>query len=87
MISTQFFFSVLIEGRFRVVEDEARKREILGALVRKYEPQNADFSMSQKQFKNSEKHTFVGLVEVECISTKAKFGQNLAPADFECIIN
>ena len=38
MTPTQFFFSVLIEGRFEVVQDLAQKCEILDALVRKYEP-------------------------------------------------
>lgn len=87
MIPTQFFFSVMIAGQFRVVEDNALKREILGALVRKYEPQSSNFSFSKKAFAGSERGVFVGFIEIEHLSVKAKFGQNLKQSEFESILS
>lgn len=87
MIPTQFFFSVMIWGRFVVVEDNAMKRVILSALVAKYEPQSQNFSFEKSAFSGSEKGVFVGFVEIEKLSVKAKFGQNLKEGDFEWIIS
>lgn len=87
MIPTQFFFCVMIAGQFRVVEDNALKREILGALVRKYEPQSENFSFSKKEFAGSERGVFVGFIEIEHLSVKAKFGQNLKQSEFESILS
>ncbi|MGX3045147.1 pyridoxamine 5'-phosphate oxidase family protein [Helicobacter sp. T3_23-1056] len=87
MIPTQFFFSALVVGRFRVVEDLADKRAVLGALVAKYEPQSEHFSFSKKAFIGSERGVFVGIVEIESISIKAKFGQNLKHSEFESILS
>lgn len=87
MIPTQFFFSVMITGQFRVVEDNESKREILGALVRKYEPQSSNFSFSKKEFAGSERGVFVGFIEIEHLSVKAKFGQNLKQGEFESILS
>lgn len=87
MIPTQFFFCVMITGQFRVVEDNALKREILGALVRKYEPQSSNFSFSKKAFAGSERGVFVGFIEIEHLSVKAKFGQNLKQSEFESILS
>ena len=87
MIPTQFFFSVMIVGQFRVVEDSASKREILSALVRKYEPQSENFSFSKKAFAGSERGVFVGFIEIKSMSVKAKFGQNLKQSEFESILS
>lgn len=87
MIPTQFFFSVMIVGKFCVANDNAEKREILGALVRKYEPQSQNFSFDKKAFAGSEKGVFVGFIDIESISVKAKFGQNLKDSEFESIMN
>lgn len=87
MIPTQFCFSVMITGQFRVVEDNESKREILGALVRKYEPQSSNFSFSKKAFAGSERGVFVGFIEIEHLSVKAKFGQNLKQSEFESILS
>lgn len=87
MIPTQFFFCVMIAGQFRLVEDSAHKREILSALVAKYEPQSENFSFSKKAFAGRENGVFVGFIEIEHLSTKAKFGQNLKQAEFESILS
>ena len=87
MIPTQFFFSVIISGKFCVAEDNALKREILSALVAKYEPQSQNFSFDKKAFMGKEKGVFVGFVEIESLSVKAKFGQNLRQSDFESIMS
>ena len=87
MIPTQFFFSAMIAGDFCVVSDLAQKREILSALVAKYEPQSTNFSFSKSAFSGKENGVFVGFVEIESISVKAKFGQNLKDSDFESILH
>lgn len=86
MTPTQFFFSVLIEGRFVVVEDLGQKREVLDALVRKYEPANAEFSLEKSVFAGAEKGTFVGIIEAQSLSAKAKFGQNMSQSAFETLM-
>lgn len=86
MTPTQFFFSVLIEGRFEVVQDLAQKCEILNALVHKYEPQNADFRLENSPSNGAQKHTFVGVIKVENLSAKAKFGQNMSQSVFEGVM-
>lgn len=87
MIPTQFFFSAMIVGDFCVVDDLAKKREILSALVAKYEPQSSNFSFDKKAFMGSENGVFVGFIEIQSISVKAKFGQNLKDSDFESIMS
>lgn len=87
MIPTQFFFSAMIVGDFCVVDDLAKKREILSALVAKYEPQSSNFSFNKKAFMGSENGVFVGFIEIQSISVKAKFGQNLKDSDFESIVS
>ena len=87
MIPTQFFFCVMIAGQFCVATDNALKREILSALVAKYEPQSENFSFSKKAFAGRENGVFVGFIEIEHLSVKAKFGQNLKQAEFESILS
>lgn len=87
MIPTQFFFSVMIVGKFCVANDNALKREILGTLVAKYESQSQNFSFDKKAFAGSEKGVFVGFIDIESISVKAKFGQNLKDSEFESIMS
>lgn len=87
MIPTQFFFSIMIAGRFCVAKDSADKRTILSALVAKYEPQSKNFSFSKKAFAGRENGVFVGFIEIESMSVKAKFGQNLKQSEFESIMS
>ena len=85
MVPTQFFFSVMAMGRFEVISDNARKKGLLEALVRKYEPENTHFELSG-HFGGKERGVFVGVLKPQTLTAKAKFGQNLSPKDFESII-
>lgn len=87
MIPTQFFFSVFLEGKFEVVNDFEKKKEILCELVKKYEPNNANFSMEAKHFLGATKRTFVGVINTCNITAKAKFGQNMSKIDIDRIID
>ena len=69
-----------------MVQDLAQKCEILDALVRKYEPQNATFCLEKSPFAGAQKHTFVGVIKVENLSAKAKFGQNMSQSVFEGVM-
>lgn len=44
-------------------------------------------SMYKGQFKNSKIHTFVGIIKIYNMKTKAKFGQNMRDSDITIIIN
>ena len=70
MIPTQFFFSVFIEGKFEVVTQSQKKKQMLEALVRKYEDESFIFKDGQ------ENGVFTGVIKAETLSAKAKFGQN-----------
>lgn len=85
MIPTQFFFSVYINGRFETINDNQKKKYILHNLVKKYEPQE-HIDMDSIQFKGQEKGVFVGIIAVESMTVKAKFGQNMKQEDREQII-
>ena len=86
MIPTQFFFSVFVEGKFEVVDDLAKKRKVLYELVRKYEPENINMSMNFGQFKNTEIGVFVGVIKIQNMTAKAKFGQNMSDDEISVII-
>ena len=87
MTPTQFFFSIFVEGKFEVVDDLDKKRKVLYELVRKYEPENINMSMDKGQFKGSENYTFVGVIKIQNMTAKAKFGQNMSDEDISVIIN
>ena len=87
MIPTQFFYSILAEGKIAVVADFAEKERILEHLVKKYEPQNAAFSMAVPPFKNKIKGTFVFKMLISNLTIKAKFGQNMSAKMFAEIQN
>lgn len=86
MIPTQFFFSAYFSGAFESITDSHRKKQILKALVQKYEPYRDSLDMDLGQFRGSEKGVFVGVIKVENQSVKAKFGQNLKEEAREQII-
>ena len=80
MIPTQFFFSVYIEGKFEVITENQKKRQMLEFLVKKYE--NRNFILKEGQ----ENGVFTGIIKAQTLSAKAKFGQNLDDEKIKILI-
>ncbi|OEJ15992.1 antibiotic resistance protein [Brachyspira hampsonii] len=87
MIPTQFFFSVFIEGEFENIDDISRRKEILYKIVRKYEPNNNNLSIDNKIFDYAQKNMLIGVIKIENITAKAKFGQNISDEEIKIIID
>lgn len=77
--ATQFFASVLIEGKLEFIEDGDKKAEILNALMKKFQKEDSfekivyDKAMYTKML---DKTTIIEL-KIETQSCKIKVGQNL----------
>ncbi|WP_157150604.1 pyridoxamine 5'-phosphate oxidase family protein [Brachyspira sp. SAP_772] len=89
MIPTQFFFSVYIEGEVNLIStSESQKRKnILYELVKKYEKDNTNLSIESKMFEYAKNSMMVGVIKIENITAKAKFGQNMGDEEINIIIN
>ena len=88
MIPTQFFFSVYIEGEVNLIStSEAQKRKnILYELVKKYEKNNTNLSIENKMFEYAKNSMMVGVIKIENITAKAKFGQNMSDEEINILI-
>lgn len=77
--ATQFFASVLIEGKLKFIEDGDKKAEVLNALMKKFQKEDSfekiayDKAMYTKML---DKTTIIEL-KIETQSCKIKVGQNL----------
>ena len=88
IIPTQFFFSVYIEGEVNLIStSEAQKRKnILYELVKKYEKNNTNLSIENKMFEYAKNSMMVGVIKIENITAKAKFGQNMSDEEINILI-
>ena len=86
--ATQYFRSVMIRGRARFVHDPEEKAFALQALMEKlqpeggYEPIAADSALYRKALRN----TAVTAIEIERMTGRFKFGQNLGAAKREAVV-
>ena len=83
MIPTQFFFSVYIEGEVNIIENI---ENIWYELVKKYEKDNNNLSIENKMFEYAQKSMMIGIIKIETITAKAKFGQNMNDDEINIII-
>lgn len=86
MIPTQFFFSVYIEGEVNIIENIEKRKNILYELVKKYEKDNNNLSIENKMFEYAQKSMMIGIIKIETITAKAKFGQNMNDDEINIII-
>ena len=86
MIPTQFFFSIFAEGRFESINDIEERRNILYELVKKYEPNNTNLSIDNKMFNYAQNNMLIGVIKIQNITAKAKFGQNMTDDEIKMII-
>lgn len=77
--ATQYYKCVMIRGRARVVEDEGEKARALQAMMEKLQPEGGHepIEAGSKLYRKSLRTTAVVAIEVEEMTGKFKFGQNL----------
>ena len=88
MTPTQFYFSVYIEGEVNLIDisEVERRKNILYELVKKYEKDNTNLSIEHKMFEYAHKPMLVGVIKIENITAKAKFGQNMSDEEINILI-
>jgi nitroimidazol reductase NimA-like FMN-containing flavoprotein (pyridoxamine 5'-phosphate oxidase superfamily) len=77
--ATQYYKCVMIRGRARVVSDVDEKARALQAMMEKLQPEGGheQIAASSALYRKSLKTTAVVAIEVERMTGKFKFGQNL----------
>jgi uncharacterized protein len=80
--ATQYYQSVVIRGRARVVAELEEKAEALQALMEKLQPEGGHEPIRAPDplYRKSLLTTGVVAIEVEAMTAKFKFGQNLSSA-------
>ncbi|TXJ41078.1 pyridoxamine 5'-phosphate oxidase family protein [Brachyspira pilosicoli] len=88
MTPTQFYFSVYIEGEVNIIDisEVERRKNILYELVKKYEKDNSNLSIEHKMFEYAKNSMMVGVIKIENITAKAKFGQNMKGEEINILI-
>jgi nitroimidazol reductase NimA-like FMN-containing flavoprotein (pyridoxamine 5'-phosphate oxidase superfamily) len=77
--ATQYYKSVVVRGRARAVHDVEEKARALQAIMEKLQPEggHVPISASEPIYRKSLRTTAVVAVDVEEMTAKFKFGQNL----------
>ena len=77
--ATQYYKAVMVRGRARVVEAADEKARALQALMEKLQPEGGHVPITADEplYRKSLRTTAVVAVEVERMTAKFKFGQNL----------
>lgn len=77
--ATQYYRSVMIRGRARVVEDPREKARALQAMMEKLQPEGGHevIEAEAELYVKALRVTAVVAIEIESMSGKFKFGQNL----------
>ena len=84
--ATQFFKSVLIDGKAVVVEDREEKTVMFEALMKKLQPEGKYLSFDRSEYDKVIKATAVIKIIPKETRAKFKFGQHLNEERFEMII-
>ena len=85
--ATQYYKCVMIRGRARVVTDTDEKARALQAIMEKLQPEGGHepITASSALYRKSLKTTAVVAIEVERMTGKFKFGQNLPASKRESV--
>ncbi len=77
--ATQYYKAVAIRGRARIVEDNDEKARALQALMEKLQPEGGyvPITATEPMYRKSLRTTAVVAIEIERMTAKFKFGQNL----------
>lgn len=87
--ATQFFRSVMVWGRARIVEDLAEKSRLLTALMEQQQPEGryAEIRPDAPEYTAMLKRVCVIAVTPERMTGKFKFGQNLSDEKAAALMN
>lgn len=85
--ATQYYKAVAIRGRARIVEDLDEKARSLQALMEKLQPEGGyePITADDKLYRKSLRTTAVVAIEIERMTAKFKFGQNLPTSKREAV--
>jgi len=85
--ATQYYKSVMIRGRARVVTDVDEKARALQAMMEKLQPEGGHepIEAASALYRKSLKTTAVVAIEIERMTGKFKFGQNLPASKREAV--
>jgi nitroimidazol reductase NimA-like FMN-containing flavoprotein (pyridoxamine 5'-phosphate oxidase superfamily) len=85
--ATQYYKSVVVRGRARVVHEPEEKARALQALMEKLQPEGGyqPISASDPLYRKSLATTAVVAIDVDEMTGKFKFGQNLSSAKREAV--
>jgi nitroimidazol reductase NimA-like FMN-containing flavoprotein (pyridoxamine 5'-phosphate oxidase superfamily) len=77
--ATQFFASVLIEGKLKFIEDGDKKAEVLNALMKKFQKEDSfeEIAYDKAMYTKMLDKTTIIELKIETQSCKIKVGQNL----------
>lgn len=86
--ATQFFKSVLVKGRVRLVEDPSEKAKALQALMEKLQPQGGydPIAADNPRYQAALRGVAVLALSMETVTGKFKLGQNLGDTTAERIM-
>jgi len=84
--ATQFFKSVIIDGRAIIVEKQEEKAKVLEALMQKLQPEGNYIPLCDESYKKALKATAVVKIEIDELKCKFKFGQHLNQKRFDMIV-
>ena len=77
--ATQFFASVLIEGKLKFIEDGDKKAEVLNALMKKFQKEDSfeEIAYDKAMYTKMLDKTTIIELKIETQSCQIKVGQNL----------
>ncbi len=77
--ATQFFASVLLEGKLKFIEDGDKKAEVLNALMKKFQKEDSfeEIAYDKAMYTKMLDKTTIIELKIETQSCKIKVGQNL----------
>ena len=84
--ATQFFKSVVIDGKAVVVESREEKAMMLEALMQKLQPEGKYLSFDEEVYDKAIKATAVMKIVISDMRAKFKFGQYLNAERFDMIV-
>ncbi len=84
--ATQFFKSVVINGRAIILTEQKEKAKVLEALMQKLQPEGKYIPLSDEIYAKELKTTAVVKIVIDELTCKFKFGQHLKEKRFDMIV-
>jgi len=84
--ATQFFKSVVIDGRAIIIDKQEEKVKVLEALMKKHQPEGKYIPLSDESYEKALKATAVVKIEIDELKCKFKFGQHVTQERFDMIV-